>query len=532
MKLPKLKIRGTSRLKLLRRTLREQPALARYVLELRLSGFQTLHENASIEQEEIVALVASLVMACPNLERLIGFHPPLTQSFDRLSHALSTRANMKERTWKLRDSITDLSHEEDDETDAYYLAARDPTERFLELNSNHALLKTLVLHQDDLHSEMTLNFRATVGTLRQFPCLRDLSISNLPAVSFTNMTLNALPANLQSLRLENLPGIDDRGLQRFAASRFMTSIESLLLLDLEIASLVTISTIISTNLKSFSIAQYKAPGLSTRNSVSATFASETLQYLHWEIRSDAGPVPSLPLCSSPDVQEEQSFPFTNQEPISCLATSLLASSIRDNLFPSLRRIRIPHDSQGLIQALCKPLAIALLPCDVAVLQSINSDTAESFRRKVKTLGNETIVISRADSAIDSPSSSGEFPQTIPGPTRSRLATQARILAARKNALMTVRVYDPSDELQVNKTFGGYVGQVSSRITYDVRADKGRAFGAAVDDDEERNEWITGVDDLVCERDAEYVGFCGRLQSSCGHRIGARAVRVEELFRKS
>jgi hypothetical protein len=98
--------------------------------------------------------------------------------------------------------------------------------------------------------------------------------------------------------------------------------------------------------------------------------------------------------------------------------------------------------------------------------------------------------------------------------------------------MTVRVYDPSDELQVNKVFGGYVGQVSSRITYDVRADKGRAFGAAVDNDEERNEWITGVDDLVCEQDGEYVGLYGRLQGSCGHRIGARAVLTEELFRKS
>jgi hypothetical protein len=502
------------------------------VLELRLSGFQTLYQHASIEQEEIIALVASLVMACPNLERLIGFHTPLTQSFDRLSHALSTKANMKERIWSLRDSITDLSHEEDDQTNAFYLAARDPTERFLELNSNHSLLKTLVLHQDDAHSEMTLNFRATVGTLRQLPSLRDLSISNLPAVSFTNMTLNALPVNLQSLRLENLPGIDDKGLQRFAASQLMTSIESLLLLDLEIASLVTISNIISTNLKSCSIAQYKAPGLTTRDSRSAIFTSQTLQYLHWEIRSDAGPAPNLRRQSSPDVAENQSFPFTNQEPISCLATSLLASSIRDDSFPSLRRIRIPHDPQGLVQALCKPLTNALLPCDVAVLQSINSDTAERSQSKVKKLGNETIVTSRADSAIDSPTTSGSFTQTMPGPTRSRLATQVRILTARKNAFMTVRVYDPSNELQVDKVFGGYVGQVTSEITYDVEADRGHTSGATTDDDEERNEWITNVVDLVCERDAEHIGSCGRLQSSCGHCIGSKVAMVEGLLRRS
>lgn len=503
------------------------------MLELHLTGFQALYRNASLEQEEIGALVASLVMACPNLERLIGFHTPLTQSFDRLSHALSTRANMNERIWSLNESNTDLSYEEDVETDTYYLPAHDPTERFLELNSNHALLKTLVLHQDNPHSGATLNFRAIIGTLRQLPDVQNLSISNLPAISFTNMTLNALPANLRSLRLENLPGVDDKGLQRFATSCLMNSIETLLLIDLELSDLVTISKVFSANptkLRSFSIAQYRAPGLSSRNSLPAALSSPTVQYIHWEIRLDVGPVPTLPLSSSPSIPEEQSFPFTNLEPISCLATFFLATSIKDNFFPSLRRIRIPHDPQGLVQALCKPLATALLPCDMPILQSMTSDGTGSVQSKASDDSVDGGPFnSRADSAIDSPTSSVAFIQAMPAPTRSRLATEARILAARKNAFVTIRVYDPSDELQVDKEFGGYVGQLHSQITYDVKADNGRTFGAAIDANEDRNEWITNVEDLAYERDAENFGLSGGPHSICEHRNGAKAVMVEEMF---
>ena len=89
----------SSRLGLLRRTLRERPSLARLVHELHLPGFQTLYQHASIERERIVDLVASLVMACPFLERLVGFHIPFTRYFDRLSYALATRPKLRERVW-------------------------------------------------------------------------------------------------------------------------------------------------------------------------------------------------------------------------------------------------------------------------------------------------------------------------------------------------------------------------------------------------------------------------------------------------
>jgi hypothetical protein len=495
------------------------------VRELHISDFQTLYQYATIDQEEIVSLVASLVMACPNLERLVGFRIPSSiNSFDRLSYALATRTKLKEKVWMLKEPVSDVSDEEEESPGAH-VEACDPTERFLELNSNHTLLDTLVLHEEDPMSSTTLNFRAVIGTLRQLPALQNLSISGFSASSFTNMTLNALPRNLRSLRLENLPGINDKGLQRFTSSDLMLSIETLLLIDLEVSNMTTVSNILSVhsaNLKAFSLAQYRAPGLSARKSIPAAFHSRTLRYMHWEVRSDAGPLPNLPSASTPLIApEEPLFPFTNEEPISCLATSLLATSIRHGAFPSLRRIRIPHDPQGLVQELCTPQATALLSCDMPFLQSrasISADTTENLRLK-----------SRADSAIGSPTSSMDYTQAMLTPTRSRLAAQARILAARKNALMTVRVYDPNNDLLINKVIGGFVGKVGSQIIYDLEADEGRMNGTSTAEGAERNDWITNVEDLVSNQDHEVVTAHERLWTACGHRARANTVMVEELF---
>jgi hypothetical protein len=357
------------------------------------------------------------------------------------------------------------------------------------------VLTTLVLHQEDPHIVTTLNFRAIVGTLRQLPNLRELSISGLPESSFTNLTLNALPPTLKLLRLENLPGVDDKGLRRFTSSHLMTSIENLLLIDVEILDLTSISNILSAhsaNLKAFSLAQDRAPGLPTRNSTPATFHSPTLRYIHWEIRSDAGPFPTLPFASnSPITPEELSFPFTNKEPISSFATSLLATSIKNGAFTSLRRIRIPHDPQGLVQELCKPLAIALLPCDMAspsFVMSLPKKMADNPERNTA-----------ADPAFSPPIMTTDFTQAMPTPTLSRLAAQARIMAARKNTLMTVRVYDPNNKIKDNRMIRDFIGQVDSRITYDLRADRRRLYAAVTDDGEEQNEWITNITTVVMNR---------------------------------
>ncbi|KAF1947848.1 hypothetical protein EJ02DRAFT_472252 [Clathrospora elynae] len=542
-KLPKLKIIGTSRLKLLRRTLRERPRLAQRVRDLHLSDFQTLYQSASIEREEIVNLIASLVMASPRLERLVGFHVPFSHSFDRLSHALSTRPNLKERVWLLENADGNSAGHDDDELSAHYIAECDPTERFLELNANHTLLSTLLFHQDPDQASTSLNFRAIVGTLRNSPNLRHVSISGLAATAFTNLALNSLPGNLKSLRLENLPGVSDKGIQRFATSQLAASIERLTLINLEIDNLFTISSILSSHLvelKEFSIVQDKAPTLSGRVAM-PDFVSQSLRYIHWELRSEASLLPSLPSSSSLDLVDLPSFPFTNQEPICCLATSLLAASIKDNAFPSLRRICIPHDPQGVVQALCKPLSTALLPSDTskfATAPRISKSNGfsiildERVMHSPKVQGSSAYAVSfssLADSAIGSSTFSSRDEEFILTPLRSRLAAQSRILFARKNAAITVRVFDPEGEVRVNKVIGGYIGHVGSKITYDLRADgdKKRRLNA------EPGGWITGICDLVGELEDDSAIRSGHHWGSCGHRVGGRVggnvVRVKELF---
>ncbi|KAF2872210.1 hypothetical protein BDV95DRAFT_38823 [Massariosphaeria phaeospora] len=557
-KMPKLKIRGTSRLKLLRRTLRGRPAWAQHVRELNMSDFQVLYQNASIEREEIVNLVASLVMACPNLERLVGFHVPYTHVYDRLSHALSTRTKLKERVWLLAENedLDLYEDEEEDPTSMYYQAERDPTERFLELNSNHSNLTTLILHQEQADPTIPLTFRAVIGSLRQFPVLRHLSISGLSATCFTNLALNALPLNLQSLRLQDLPGINDKGLQRFASSRLSTSLSSLMLINLEISDLVTVSKFMSAHLRSlqrFSLSQYATPSLPTDAPI-PELKSDSLTYVHWELRSQAILSPPHPYAFS-HLDTASIYP-TDQEPPSCLATSTLATNILASNFPSLRSIRAPHDPQGALQALCHPLATALLPSDTTLVASIprtsitrSDSTATSTSSSLHSPRSPP----RSDSPMSSTSSFTHHPPTsskplslplplplhTPTPLRSRLAAQSRILAGRRAPNMQFRVTDAKGRLRIDKRLGGYIGDVRSGIAYELRPDRSRVVVGApdaepsaeygVDDDGGENEWIAGVGDVVGEW--EIVG--GRTGAGCGHVASGSAsmgrVRVGDMF---
>lgn len=518
--------------------------------------FQALYRSATIEREEIVNLVASLVMACPNLERLVGFHIPYTHSFDRLSHALSTRPKLEERVWLLTNTDVELDEdEEDDPTDGYYHAACDPMERFLELNSNHPRLTTVILHQEQSQPANELTFRAIIGTLRQFPALRQLSISGFSATSFTNLALNSLPPNLHSLRLQNLPGVVDKGLQKFANSSLAMSLESITLVDLELSQLTTISNLLSphlTQLKRLSLSQHKAPRLPSGISF-PDFDSPSVEYIHWELRSQAGPSPALISTFAPG--DSPPFPFINHEPISCLATAILASSIKKGLFPSLRKIRAPHDPQGVLQALCKPLATAFLPSDSAFFTSpprysspsIPSISIELDRFSLNTssdVSRPTTSSARADSAMSSPITA-EFPCHIDAskhhlrlpqeaaftPSRSRLAAQSRLLAARKQPFVSFKVTDPNGVVRINKTITGFLGDLRSNITYDLRPDRNRISSGGYNDgdDEEVNEWITGIGDIAGEWEVVEKGGLGNCRHAMNGRVGRKAVSVEDMF---
>jgi hypothetical protein len=507
-----------------------------------MNDFLALYQNASIDREEIVNLVASVVMACPNLERLVGFHIPYTHSFDRLSHALSTRRKLKARVWLLTENMdNDVDEdEEDDLSNIYYQAECDPTERFLELNSSHTRLTTLVLHQEAGRPSVSLNFRAIIGTFRQLPALRYLSISGLPSSSFTNLTLNALPPNLKSLRLENLPGINDKGLKRFAKSHLSTSLESVTLIDVSISNLITLSHFLSddlANLGQFTLSQHNAPSLPFTDDI-PLFKSQTLEYIHWEVRSQACPPPKHH-SSTPG------FPFPNTEPLSCLATSLLSTCIKNGHFPSLRRIRAPHDPQGLLQAQCKPLATALLREDVPARRPVPSyishhDGISAFPFSPSLAGSPLpSPESRADSpmsaSFDEPRIRTHKTQYSPtlvdntsalSPVACRAAAQSRIVTARKTPFITIQVTDPEGAICVEKKTGGFIGRLDSKIVYELCPDRNRVIDEQEKADGCENEWIVGVEDLVGKREAQDShAVCGK-----GHRVqGGGSVKIEDMF---
>jgi len=498
IKMPKLKIKGTSRLKLLRRTLRERPVLGKRVRELHIPDFQSLYHNATIDKNEIVNLVASVVMACPNLERIYGFHIPFTHTFDRLSHALSTRQNLKERLWILADNVED---EEEDLGQPYYHMAADPTERFLDLNSNHPRLTSFVLHQKSQRSSTQLSFRAIIGTLRQFPCLRHLSLSNMPSSSFSNLALNSLPISLKSLRLERLPGITDKGLQRFAKSLLTDSLQSLMLIDLEISSVTTIALFLSgylSKLERLTLSQRRTPTLPF-DAPFPTFQSPKLSYIHWEIRSQATSLLSI----SDSRSHQAGVIMTGSESISCLSTSLLSASIECGHFPSLRKIRAPHDPQGLLQSVCMPLATALLPSDKTLLtpsfshhllldRSPASHSQVNLPRTFRPVLSHTMV-KKAGIPPDV--------QRLSSPVQSRLAAQARLDASRKMPSMLIRVIDPRGRITSSKTVYGFMGSLNSRIEYEIRPDRTREwshYGDEQGEEYEENDWIAGIGDVIGE----------------------------------
>jgi hypothetical protein len=543
-----------------------------------MPDFQALHYNATIDKEEILNLVASVVMACPNLERLHGFHVPYTHSFDRLSYALSTRPMLKERLWCIAENEMGRDEEEEEDlTHGYYHTENDPTECFLELNSRHSALTTLALHQETSRASTELSFRAIIGTLRQYSALRHLSVSGFSSTSFSNIALHALPAGLQSLRLENLPGINDKGLLRFSTSSSATTLQSLVLVNLEISNLLIISNLFHrlSSLKRFSLAQRKTP-ISPRSIAHPVLQSSTLEYIHWELRSGAGPSPSLlgPILS----KHKKCFPFANVGSTPCSATSLLASNIREGLIPQLRRIRAPCDPQGLLQALCKPMGTALLPSDLTLFTSISQTSltkpihqhSYSATKEVEldtmsmhsTKEYTTSPYIRIDSAGPSPTTpqgtSFDFssakleaiirrtnhlkgiedfqnvtpvtPVTPLRPSRSRLTAEARILSARDISSTSITIHDPNGQLATCSTIRGYIGDINSRIVYDLQADRNRDAEQEEDrDGGMEHQWITSLGDVMGEREVAGKKNWGK----CGHkvdgRVGGNSVGVSDLF---
>ncbi|KAJ5748164.1 uncharacterized protein N7511_009860 [Penicillium nucicola] len=348
--LKKYRLKRGSRLKLLRRTLRERKLLAGLVSELRVPQLDLLFTTTkqSAQWQEYRDLVASVVMVCPNLERLLGLSIPYHHEFDRLTHALSTRKKLKEHTWVLGEAaeVSEVSPRDD-----FCPGSLGPSQmfEFLDYHASWSSLETLMLY--GLNGNGALEPSIFLRMFDLLPSLRNLCISSFNEDAFADSTLLCLPP-LESLRLENLPGITDAGLTQYTSRPESNSLKTFVLVEQNIESLLVISKILSSlrQLERFKIVQTeKCPTLPKENMVfQPILASSTLKYLHWDV---ACPDPGTALT------QLDTLPFQKSSKTSNTPNSHLAQSILSAGFPELESLRAPNDVEppGALQATCRPI---------------------------------------------------------------------------------------------------------------------------------------------------------------------------------
>ena len=406
--------------------------MAQYVHELKVPNLQA--DSSGEFETETIDLVASLVMACPNLERLVGFYPTYHHEFNRLTYALATRRNLQEHAWIIgeNDAITQRSQTQLPPG----LMDVAQVDSFIHYHTAWTSLTTLLLTSEN---SGILEHDIFMEIFTLLPALQNLHVSKFDPDDFNDATLLALPA-LKSLRLDSLEGITDAGLSRFASNPKSQSLERLSLLHLPLTSLLIISKILAHTplLTRFMLIQPNSPTIPSDCLVfQPLLASNSLTYLHWEI-------------------------FTPHDP----ATELLAASICASGFPSLRTIRGPSDHAGLLQALCRPRAQIVLAID-----KYNRDGVESATTPAATPGLKTPQSGRSSyfpSAATSRRTSVELsrPQTL---FQARKAAQARIDEARKTVQFKV-VVDEGGIVSQIYDFQGFVGTIGSKISYTLQGD--------------------------------------------------------------
>lgn len=487
----KYKLKHGVRLKLLRQTLRTRPDLAAYVKSLKVPAVPAGAKGKK-EHEEYLDLVASVVMVCPNLERLPGFYPAYNHTFSRFVHSLSTRPKLKEAVWVISPSPTQRQHRYTSSDDAQYFdplmapAALLPEQcvDFLTYHSNWSNLKTLILHANPGGTIDSLLFS---DICNHVPSIENLHVSSFPTPAFNDSTLISLPP-LKSLRLEDLPGVTSTGLSNYAYQASSKTLTSLSLVSLPLVSLPVLARLFShlKNLTRFTLSQAHAPGLPIGTDIylHPYLASPNLEYLHWEI-------------TDPDNDK---------------SSDIVVKSILHSGFPSLRTIRAPTDFDGAFQNLCKPRARVEVPVyrnrEPGSVDMTSSKSLPSMSPPSSAWSTITSPIS--PSFLMSPRRPS-FPMATPPAVcidsdpeikkrgmslrTARRMAQNRIEASQPKAKFHIIIWGDEGDLLERLPVGGFIGTIESKMTYSLKPDIEGADEAVVsmegpcgllDDSEETN----------------------------------------------
>ncbi|KAK3336273.1 hypothetical protein B0T19DRAFT_34777 [Cercophora scortea] len=450
------KLNNGSRLVLLRRTLRANPHIAVIVRSLKPPS---LPPNATAEGYN--DLIASVVMACPNLERLVGFYPVYDHSFQRLFHALSTRQRLKEMDWILAPSSSQQQQRMPRSGGSHKYVPGDLQPQdyraFLDYHLNWQQLSTLVVH---CHPGATLSPGTLLErTLHGLPSLQTLYLSHLPHTSFNDASLLALPP-LKKLTLAFIPGVTTAGLSAMATRSASTSITSLTLIHINVESLPALARIFSnlTSLETFNLVQAYAPVMPTDEHIwlFPYLASQSLRKLHWDI-------PYLPTRAT-------------------TADNILAKSISAHGFPELRTLRAPNDPEGVFQSLCRPVERVDNPMDKYRGQANYHSSLHGHGRSSSAFSRASSVTSSSRSGSISkingppsplfPSDDLMMPRDNSNLTLARLAAQQRLDSARRFPRYFVNVIDEYGTVVEKYGVGAFIGTVESKINYKLTPDEG------------------------------------------------------------
>ena len=451
-----------ARLILLRRTLRANLELAVAVRSLKPpvtpSGVTSVKYND---------LVASVVMACPNLDRLVGFYPTYNHSFQRLFHALSTRPRLKEMNWIMDSMSSPLESQQRARSSGgkkgqvlarASMSSHGP-QGFLQFHSNWKQLHTLVIHGQPRAIVSTNS--VLERTFKRLPALKSLILSHLPAASFNDASLLSLPS-LSKLSLSHLPGVTTAGLSTMATRSASSSITTLTLIHINVESLPALARMFSnlSSLETFNIVQAYAPVMPTDEFIwlFPYLASQSLRKLHWDI-------PYLPTRAT-------------------VADNILAKSISANGFPALRILRAPNDPEGVFQSLCRPEARADLPTDrfrngqphLTGAQG-HGRTGSGYSHTRQSTFNSGVPgpLTKPSSAPTSPlfpPDSLMLPRDNSNLHHARLAAQARLDASRRFPRYFINVIDEDNVVVERFGVGSFLGSVESKISYNLKPDPG------------------------------------------------------------
>ena len=398
--------RPRSRLKLLLRTLQEVPVLADMVRHLRITAslvsqldsefrYLRIHSIHEIPVRYNSAVLRKLITCVPNLEYLTGYTLLAMKLTLPLFTALGSCHRLKSHTWHMGNAYWD-----DD--------VKFRIDPFIQCKANWPQLETLILWLEPGRQRgCSLSPGTVTAAVQRLPSLKHLMLKCLTPAEFHNGTLLMLPA-LKSLRLEELHGLTDQGIEQLAHSRLGLSLESLTLYDLELTSLRTVQNLFAnlSRLRSFTLLQKTSPELQQwYSAISNNFslASDTLRYLHWDVLAPGN------------------------------GTAILANSIAAGKFPSLRTVKVPCDYDGAIQNLCRPIAREPITADdLATLEEW--ERFSGYRRSLRA---------------------------------SQIQAQLRMRESRKQPSFNV-IVEGEDHATEHHVIGSYLGNIASKIEYSLQ----------------------------------------------------------------